>query len=200
MKLDFAGTLDLALRLNPDTQHVFVVAGAAKWDAYWTAEARQAFREYEGKREFVYLTELPMDELLQKVAHLPARSIIYYLNMMQDGSGEVVVPADALTRLAQVANAPTYGHVDTYVGRGAVGGRVVSLEAAGENAAKLGLQILAGQKAEEIGIQPTSENTDLVDWRELHGGASVRRACRQAVSSASKSRRFGIAIGGRFLR
>ena len=167
VKLDFAGTLDLALRLNPDTQHVFVVAGAAKWDAYWTAEARQAFRAYEGKREFVYLTELPMDELLQKVAHLPARSIIYYLNMMQDGSGEVVVPADALTRLAQVANAPTYGHVDTYVGRGAVGGRVVSLEAAGENAAKLGLQILAGQKAEEIGIQPTSENTDLVDWREL---------------------------------
>jgi signal transduction histidine kinase len=167
VKLEFAGTLELALRLHPDTQHVYVVAGAAKFDAYWTAQAKEAFRPYEGKREFVYLSALPMDVLLQKVAHLPARSIIYYLNIMQDGSGKVVVPADALTRLAQVANAPIYAYVDTYVGRGAVGGRVVSLEVAGENAARLGLRILAGEKPEAMGIQPTSENTDLVDWRQL---------------------------------
>ncbi len=156
IKLDFAGTLNLALRLHPDTQHVFVVAGAAKFDAYWTAEAKQAFRPYEGKREFVYLTELPMAELLNKVAHLPDRSIVYYLHMMQDGSGKVVVPADVLSRLAEVANAPVYGFIDTYVGRGVVGGRVVSLEAAGEHAAALGLRILSGEKAEHIGVQPTS--------------------------------------------
>ena len=167
IKLDLTGTLDLALRLHPETEHVFVLAGTAKFDAYWTAEARQAFRAYEGEREFVYLTELPFEELLQKVSHLPHRSVVYYLHMMQDGSGRVIVPADALVRLAQVANAPIYGHVDTYVGRGVVGGRVVSLEAAGENAARAGLRVLAGEKAEQIGVQQTSESTDMFDWRQL---------------------------------
>lgn len=167
VKLDLTSTLALALRLHPDTQHVFVVAGASKFDAYWTAEAKQVFRAYDGKREFIYLTELPMADLLIKVANLPDRSIVYYLNVMQDGSGKVVVPAEVLSRLAQVANAPIYGHVDTYVGRGVVGGRVVSLEAAGENAAALGLRILAGEKAEQIGVQQTSENTDLYDWHQL---------------------------------
>ncbi len=167
IKLDFAGTLDLALRLHPGTQHVFVVAGTAKFDAYWTDEAKKAFRAYEGQREVAYLTDLPMEALLNKVAHLPDRSILYYLHMMQDGSGKVVVPAEVLTRLAQAANAPLYGHVDTYVGRGVVGGRVVSLKAAGENAATLGLRILAGEKAERIGVQQTSENTSMFDWRQL---------------------------------
>jgi len=44
---------------------------------------------------------------------------------------------------------------------------VVSLKAAGENAARLGLRILAGEKAEQIGVQQISENMALFDWRQL---------------------------------
>jgi PAS domain S-box-containing protein len=164
---DLAATLDLALRLQPNTRRVFVVAGKAKFDANWEAEARQTFRAYEPKLEFVYLTGLPMDDLLREVGHLPEGSIIYYLHVFEDGTGKALVPADVVEVLAARANAPVYGHVDTYVGRGIVGGHVFSFETTGKAAAGLGLRILAGEKPESIGVQEPSPNTDMVDWRQL---------------------------------
>src|SRR5262249_44196570 len=86
IRVDMAATLDLALRLHPDTRRVFVVAGSAPFDAAWTAKAKQMFRPYEDRLEFEYLCGLPMDDLLSRVATLPEQSIIYYLHVFQDGT------------------------------------------------------------------------------------------------------------------
>jgi PAS domain S-box-containing protein len=166
-RFDLAATLELALRLHPTTRRVFVVAGKATYDATWQAEARQTFRTYEPRLEFVYLTGLAMEDLLSAVEHLPEGSIVYYLHVFEDGAGRSLVPADALRALAARANAPVYGHVDTYVGRGIVGGRVFGFESAGKNAAALGLRILAGEKPEKIGVQETGANAYVFDWRQL---------------------------------
>jgi hypothetical protein len=136
--MDMAGTLDLALKLHPGTQRVYVIAGKSRFDAYWEAEARKTFHGYETRLEFIYFTGLPQEELLRTVADLPERSIIYYLHVFQDGDGKPQVPADVLELLAGKANVPIYGHVDSYIGRGIVGGLVVSFEAEGKNAARLG--------------------------------------------------------------
>jgi PAS domain S-box-containing protein len=108
-----------------------------------------------------------MDELVERVADLPEQSLIYYLHIHKDGAGKSFVPAEALERLASKANAPVYGHVDTYVGRGIVGGHVFSFETEGINAARLALRILAGEKPESIKIPQASANTDMYDWRQL---------------------------------
>jgi signal transduction histidine kinase len=167
MTFDLTATLELALRLHPRTRSVVVIAGSEKMDAYWEAEARRVFQAYEGRLEFVYLTGLPLEELVRQVAYLPEQSLIYYLHVLQDGAGRALVPAHVLEQLAQTANAPIYGHVDTYVGRGVVGGRVFSWTTEGRNAARLGLRILAGEKPETIAVPDSSENAYLFDWRQL---------------------------------
>jgi PAS domain S-box-containing protein len=167
IRMDLAATLDLALKLHPDTRHVFVVAGRAPFDVFWEAEARRTFRPYEGRLEFVFLTGLSMDDLLGRVANLPERSIVYYLNIFQDGTGVTFVPADALERLAGRANAPIYSHVGSYLGRGIVGGRVFSFETEGKHAARLGLRILAGEKPESIPVPEVSPNADQFDGRQF---------------------------------
>src|SRR5262245_11125751 len=143
MRFDLIPTLELALQLHPRTRRVVVVTGAAKIDAAWDAEARQAFRRYDGKPEFVYLTGLPMDDLLKQVASLPDASLVYYLHVQQDGSGHAFAPAEVVERVAAAANVPVYGHVDTYLGRGIVGGRMMSFEAEARKAALLTARILA---------------------------------------------------------
>ncbi len=167
VNLDIAGTLDVALRLHPRTERIFVVAGTAKFDEYWLAEARKAFRPYEQERDFVYLTGLPMPDLLNKVAHLPERSIVYYLYIFRDGTGKDFVPADVVERLAKVSNAPIYGYGESYIGRGLVGGHVVSLENEAKTAGALALRILAGETPQQIGPQPASETVYMFDWRQL---------------------------------
>ena len=167
IQMELMGTLDMALKLHPNTRRVFVVAGASKFDTDWEAEARLEFRRFEGKVEFTYLGGLPMPDLLERVSHLPDGSIVYYLHIFQDGAGKIVIPAEGLEQLAACSNAPIYGHVDTYIGRGAVGGRVFSFESAGEDSAKLGLRILAGEQPETMSIPPQADTTPVFDARQL---------------------------------
>ncbi len=167
IRMDLERTLDLALRLHPATRRVYVIAGSSPFDAEWETEARKTFRVHEGRVAFVYLTGLTMDELLERVAGLPSQSIVYFLHLHQDATGKPFFSAEVLERLAARANAPIYGHVETYVGRGAVGGHVFRFDEAGNNAARLGLRLLAGEKPESIAVREASANADLFDWRQL---------------------------------
>jgi PAS domain S-box-containing protein len=146
---------------------VFVIVGSSPFDHEWEAEARRTFGVHENRLELVYWTGLPMDELLARVGNLPERSLVYYLHVHQDAAGKPYYSAEVLERLAARANAPIYGHVETYIGRGIVGGRVFRFDVAGTNAANLGLRILSGEKPESIPRPEASENADIFDWRQL---------------------------------
>jgi signal transduction histidine kinase len=69
--------------------------------------------------------------------------------------------------LAQGCNAPIYAQNQTYFGNGIVGGRLLSYEAIGLNAAEIGVRILAGESALNIPPQ-TVPSVTMVDWRQLH--------------------------------
>jgi signal transduction histidine kinase len=167
VKLDLAATLEVALRLHPRTRRVFVVTGSAAFDVYWEGAARQAFRTYVGRVAFEYLSQLSMDDLVKRVAHLPDDSIVIYLPVSRDAAGKGFIPADALKLLATAANAPMYGYADSYVGRGIVGGHVLSFEMEGKHAADLALRILAGERVEQISVPAVSPNVAMFDWRQL---------------------------------
>ena len=185
IEMDLVGTLELALRLQPETRRVFVIAGSSSFDERWENVARQRFRAYAARLELVYLSGLAMDDLLKRVANLPNQSIIQYLHVFEDATGKTFIPAEALELVAGKANAPIYSHVGSYVGRGVVGGHVMSFERAGKNAASLGLRILAGERPETISVPAAaSSNEYVVDRRQLRrwglddaalpGGTTVR--------------------------
>jgi PAS domain S-box-containing protein len=165
--MDLTGTLDLAIRLHPDTRRVFVVAGSSPFDAKSEERARLAFQGYGDRVEFVYLTGLPMADLFARVAELPDGSLIYYLHVFKDGAGRDFVPADVLERLAARANAPVYSHVDTFIDRGAVGGHAYVHEAEGRVAARLGLRLLSGERPEAVTAPGAGQATYLFNGREL---------------------------------
>ena len=129
--------------------------------------ARRTFAPYEHQLEFVYLSGLPMNQLVKRVANLPDRSVIHYLHVFQDGTGKTFIPATALEMLAAAANAPIYGHRDSHIGHGIVGGRVTSFELEGKHAAALGLRILAGERPETMSRPNVSSNVSMFDWRQL---------------------------------
>lgn len=163
----FAPTLDIALRLQPQTTHVAVVAGTSAFDQHLLVQARRDFKKYEQQLTFTYMTQLSMDNVLESVAKLPPNSVILFLTLFRDGEGRTFVPHEAVATISAAANAPVYIFVDQYLGRGAVGGHLYSLERHGRAAAELGLRILKGESASSIPVQEPASTADMFDARQL---------------------------------
>jgi PAS domain S-box-containing protein len=166
-ELNFEKTLQLAARLQPDTTNVVVVSGASPWDKYYEHAARDQFKAIEGRLTFTYLSGLSMPALLDRVASLPAHTIIYFLSVVEDGAGSKFVGLDSLDQVADVANAPIYSWHTVAMGRRIVGGSLQSTDLLGAKIAEVGLRVLRGERAESIPVAHLDANVDEFDWRQL---------------------------------
>jgi signal transduction histidine kinase len=167
MKIEPKKTLDAALKLLPQTARVFVVGGASDFDHGAEAITRAALQSSFASVEVAYLTDLDMNVLLERLRHLPARSIVLYTSFFRDANGNQFVNAStALPLVAEAANAPVFGMSDTYIGRGIVGGYVISQGDQGRIAADIVSRLLAGQQAKDIPIF-TAPSYYMFDWRQL---------------------------------
>jgi signal transduction histidine kinase/ABC-type uncharacterized transport system substrate-binding protein len=167
VKRVFGPTLDLVLRLQPDTRNVLVIGGSSPFDRQLQAMARRDLKPYEGRVPITYLTGLAMGDTVTAVSRLPPNSAVLYVSLFMDGAGRAFVPHEALSLIAKAASAPVYVFVDQYVGRGAVGGHVYSVDKHGRRAAELGLRILRGETPASIPVAELTTNADMFDARQL---------------------------------
>jgi PAS domain S-box-containing protein len=166
-RFDPLTTLELALRLQPDTQHVAVVTGASDFDKRWEEVARDKFRSRGEHLQMIYLSGLPIDELLRAVAQLPPHSVVIYLSVLEDRAGARFYARDVAKQVAGAANAPVYAVYDTFLGLGIVGGYMNTFEDTGKTAALIALRILAGDSPQVASLTVTQAANFLVDWRQL---------------------------------
>src|SRR6476646_1031909 len=160
-------TLKAALALQPGTKHVVVVGGVGVYDRYLEAIARESFRKYESRLEFTYLTDLGMPTLVERLKHLPEHTIVYHTSIMQDADGTRFIDASqSVPMIANAARAPVFIVDDVDLGKGTVGGSLVSFAAIGQLVAEMTVRILNGEKPQDIPIVK-SGNVYTFDWRAL---------------------------------
>lgn len=166
-RFDLEGTLALALELHQEVREVFVISGASQMDRELEQLARSVFPGFGERVAFSYLSDLPMAELLQKVAALPEHALIFYLTFYQDGNGKAFVPHQALSMISEVARVPIYGTSEYFIGAGMVGGHVYSFSKLGDRTAQSALCLLSGETSGTV--EPVEEKADqyIFDWRQL---------------------------------
>src|SRR5262245_40461612 len=109
-----------------------------------------------------------MVELRQRLSELPGDSAVVYVGFSTDVTGEHYLPAEASQLVAEAANRPTFGDSEPFIGRGSVGGLVVSTGGIGRVAARFALRILDGENASGIPVTNSEEILRPVfDWRQL---------------------------------
>jgi signal transduction histidine kinase len=165
--LNFAGTLALVEKLQPETRHVFVVAGAATADKDYEQLARAQFRAFESRFAIKYLSGLPTPALEARLAEVPPYSVVYYLLVSTDGAGENFHPLEYVDRVVAAANAPVYSWVDSVMNHGIIGGSLKSQQAQIDALARLAVRVLHGERADDIPTTSPDLNIDQVDWRVL---------------------------------
>lgn len=164
----FTQTLDLALRLHPDTEHVFVVSGNLDHDKRFETTARQELKTYESHLDISYLTDLTPEELTAKARALPPRSIILFVSHhSQNAQGKISESFDNVALLSQSARVPIYAMSGPVLGYGVVGGYLYSTETTATKIAEIVNQMAHGSRAQDIPIQ-NAPTVPMFDWREVH--------------------------------
>ncbi len=164
---NLGATLELVKTLQPEVTRVFVVTGAAAADKAFERQLRTQIGSLEERLAFTYLSGLPTEDLVRRVASLPEQSVVYYLLVTEDGAGNRFHPLDYVDRVAAAANAPTYSWVDSTMGRGVVGGSLYSQRDAAIQVGQVALRVLRGEHADSVPATVLDLNANHVDWRQL---------------------------------
>src|SRR5260221_2791716 len=143
-----APTLEMMLRLHPDTRQVAVVSGSGPRDRQVADVFRQELTPFGNRVAFTWLTNLSMEELRGELSRLADHAVVLYLTMFQDAAGKTFTWRQALEAFAPATRAPIYGCFDTYLGHGIVGGSMETFEEIGRKAGQLGIRLLAGDDAQ----------------------------------------------------
>ena len=167
-RVDFPGTLRLALDLFPKTRRIFVVTGAKDGVLPFLEVARKGFAPWRGRLAIEFSNRMSYEEMLRRVATLPADAVIVYSPFFNDVTGRSFVPAEVAVKICQAASVPVFATLEQYLGLGIVGGSLLKTEDVGKQAGKAALDFLGGR------LKPVKPVTTLdtvaalkVDWREL---------------------------------
>ncbi len=165
-EVDWAGTLNLMLSLQPDTRHVVVVYGRTPQDLRLLQKVRAQLPPFYSLVSFSWLTNLTMAQLRHEVAGLSDHTVILYLAMYADAAGVPYSPRQALKEFSTASAVPIYGGADTFFGYGILGGSMVTFGDAGRAAAQIGVRILGGEAPADA-VHGDLRARPTVDWREL---------------------------------
>jgi two-component system sensor kinase FixL len=168
MKMDFGGTLELAQRLFPQAVRVVFINGVGEGEKRLEREAKSVFVQWRDKLEFEYTSDLSVEEMLQRIATLPSRTIVIYSNVFTDKTSRTFVAKDVAERVAKAANAPVFGMYDTILESGIIGGSMFSFDTEGARAGTVALDILRGKLSLKKPVTIlTASRIPIFDWQQL---------------------------------
>ncbi len=164
---DFPRLVDDILSVRPETRQIFVVNGSGALGQFWRRELEGGFARFRGRVNFLWSDELSLQDILARVAGLPADSAIVYLTFGTDSQGAAYADEQVLADLHAKANAPMFGAHSPLFGSGIVGGSMLSVSDIARRTADAASRILDGEPPARFRDSPLLPGHPTFDWREL---------------------------------
>jgi signal transduction histidine kinase len=165
--MDLPRLFENIFQLLPDTKTIAVVMGASQLEQFWVKELQRELAPFKDRANFLWLNDLSLDQMKERVANLPRHSAVFYGLMIVDAAGVPHERQNALATLYTSANAPIFSLYESELGKGVVGGPYSSQRQRGEQIAAAAHRILRGVAASEPQIRVAGFEPPLYDWREL---------------------------------
>jgi PAS domain S-box-containing protein len=164
---DVKAVIDLALRLDPDTDTIAIFTGKSVEETFWLGQLHAELLHRENKVKEIDLVDLPTDQILRSVDQLPRNTIVFFELAPRGSIQPAIGVRDVLAQVGQ--RLPTYCIFPySCVGHGAVAG----IESSGRDevitlADTLAARVLSGEQVDSIPVVHPSGTQTLADWRLL---------------------------------
>lgn len=166
-KLDIRGTLEIALKLHPDTKRVAVIVDTTPTGIGTLKEVRNVQTFFSDRVHFDIYDDIAMADLLKAVGGFTDVTLVLLLNFNRDSLGNNYSHWEAIELLHAVSRVPIYSVWDFFTGRGIVGGIITSGTDQGRAAGDQALRVLNGEKASSIPIVMELPRRILFDYEQM---------------------------------
>lgn len=172
-------TLDLAHHLHPNAERIIVIS-----DNTLNGRANlQRIRRHVERRGWTDRVVYPnargtatAESYRTAIRAAPRNTIVYAADFYVESDGTPALLEDLITEILAIREVPIYGHLDTIIGSGAIGGKLVRSSDQGRVAAGILTRIFAGESAAEIPVVTEKRAGYLFDARELRRYGISRRS------------------------
>ncbi len=174
--LPFVSTYTLARGLQPQAEHVVVVAGASEMDSLLLSVAVRDITPLLKGMDLTVWQDWSYESLMDSLRRIPPRTFVIFSSFTRDGRGRRFNAGDLVASLTRLASAPVYGIARNWVGDGIVGGGVMQFADDGMRTGQLLVRVLGRRPGEPMPPAEVAATPVVVDWRELQRwGLSERR-------------------------
>ena len=167
VSIDYVKFVDSILDLLPRTRHLFIVMGSGPVATFWREQLGREFAHYRDRLTILWSDDLPYEQVLDRAAHLPPDSAIFFLTSLTDAKGGWQAEKRALNDLSSKANAPLFGLQSVWLGEGTVGGTLLFIEDLGAAVANAAVRILRGESPKRVAFRPLTLGRPAFDARQL---------------------------------
>ncbi len=157
----------LIRKIHPDVETIFVVNDE-------TLTGKELNREIDKAKKWLPPTimleqprNISMEDLKVKLGNLSPNTIVLYTIFFKDGNNKFFEFDNSIIEVVNASNSPVYACWDFSLDYGTVGGFMNNGAYQGEKAAKKAIYILEGNDPQEAGIDMTSANRYMFDYKAL---------------------------------
>ena len=160
----YGNTIALAKKIYPEAAHIVAIVD----NTVTGLSARKEFYSY--KDEFpdlefsdINASEFSQKDLIKSVEFFDESTILLYILCSNDKDGNVYASAESVQMLSSRAHIPMFSGISIGMGKGLLGGEIVSHEEMGEIAGEMALKILNGEPCENMDVITDSPMTYCFD-------------------------------------
>lgn len=149
--IDFRGSIALIKRLKPALKELFIVNDNKTVTGI---ENKKIIEKVSAKFKFPfrYIEDVTIEDLKREVAQISSQSAILLLTYSKDKNGTFLSFERGAKLVSENASVPVLGTWNFYLGKGILGGKLLSGYQQGEKAAKMAIRILYGESVQKIPI------------------------------------------------
>lgn len=160
----YGNTIALAKKIYPEAAHIVAIVD----NTVTGLSARKEFYSY--KDEFpdlefsdINASEFSQKDLIKSVESFDESTILLYILCSNDKDGNVYASAESVQMLSSRAHIPMFSGISIGMGKGLLGGEIVSHDEMGEIAGEMALKILNGEPCENMDVITDSPMTYCFD-------------------------------------
>ena len=165
--IDIKSTVDIALKLHPRTQKVYVISDQVVSARINTEKLKRIIPDYEQPLQFIFWDNFKAEELKEGLKELSQDSIALFISFSKDRSGQFFTLEEQIRLITKNAKVPVYSCWANRIQGGVMGGMAVSGFYQGKAAGEMALRILKGENADNIPVLKKSPNKYIFDYKQL---------------------------------